>query len=98
MDAATATMLCNGVLCPQYMGIGGGLLMSIYNGTTKKVMTIDARETAPKLQQSRSCLKKTQKICFWYELNKFEYIYVYIYYIRIVYILNDFFLTLLTTV
>ncbi|XP_027844972.1 scoloptoxin SSD14-like isoform X3 [Aphis gossypii] len=47
VDAAIATMLCDGVLCPEYMGIGGGFMMSIYNATTKKVMTIDARETAP---------------------------------------------------
>jgi len=47
VDAAVATMLCDGVLCPEYLGIGGGFIMSIYNATTKKVMTIDARETAP---------------------------------------------------
>lgn len=47
VDAAVATMLCDGVLCPEYMGIGGGFIMSIYNATTKKVMTIDAREIAP---------------------------------------------------
>jgi len=47
VDAAVATMLCEGALCPEYMGIGGGFIMSIYNASTKKVMTIDARETAP---------------------------------------------------
>jgi len=47
VDAAIATMLCDGALCPEYMGIGGGFIMSIYNATTKKVMSIDARETAP---------------------------------------------------
>jgi len=47
IDAAIATMLCDGALCPEYMGIGGGFLMSIYNVTTKKVMSIDAREIAP---------------------------------------------------
>ncbi|XP_022182547.1 gamma-glutamyltranspeptidase 1-like isoform X2 [Myzus persicae] len=47
VDAAIATMLCDGVLCPEYLGIGGGFLMSIYNATTKKVITINARETAP---------------------------------------------------
>lgn len=47
VDAAIATMLCDGALCPEYMGLGGGFLMSIYNATTKKVMSIDARETAP---------------------------------------------------
>lgn len=47
VDGAIALMLCDGVTCPQYMGVGGGFLMSIYNGTTKKVMAINARETAP---------------------------------------------------
>jgi len=47
VDAAIATMICDGALCPQLKGFGGGFLMSIYNATTKKVMAIDARETAP---------------------------------------------------
>jgi len=47
VDAAIATMICDGALCPQFKGLGGGFLMSIYNATTKKVMSIDARETAP---------------------------------------------------
>lgn len=47
VDAAIATLLCDGVYCPEFMGIGGGFLMSIYNATTKKVMTVNARETAP---------------------------------------------------
>lgn len=47
VDAAIALMLCDGVTCPQYMGVGGGFIMSIYNGTTKKVMAVNARETAP---------------------------------------------------
>jgi len=40
-------MLCDGVLCPEYMGLGGGFLMSIYNATTKQVMSVNAREAAP---------------------------------------------------
>lgn len=47
VDAAIATILCDGVLCPHQMGVGGGFIMSIYNATTKKVMAINARETAP---------------------------------------------------
>jgi len=47
IDAAIATLLCDGAVCPQQMGIGGGFIMSIYNATTKKVMTINAREKAP---------------------------------------------------
>jgi len=29
------------------MGVGGGFIMSFYNATTKKIMSINARETAP---------------------------------------------------
>lgn len=47
VDAAIATLICDGALCPQFTGLGGGFLMSIYNATTKKVMSINARETAP---------------------------------------------------
>lgn len=47
VDAMIATMLCDGALCPEYMGLGGGFLMSVYNATTKKVTSINARETAP---------------------------------------------------
>ncbi|VVC34642.1 Hypothetical protein CINCED_3A025773 [Cinara cedri] len=47
VDAAIAVMVCDGAVCPEYMGIGGGFLLSVYNATTKKVVSIDARETAP---------------------------------------------------
>lgn len=47
MDAAIATMLCDGAQCPQCMGVGGGFIMSVYNATTKKITAINARETAP---------------------------------------------------
>lgn len=60
VDAAIATKLCDGVLCPDYMGIGGGFLMSIYNATTKKVTTINARESAPAASNS-TMFKKNPK-------------------------------------
>lgn len=47
MDAAIATMLCDGAQCPQCMGVGGGFMMSVYNATTKRVTAINAREVAP---------------------------------------------------
>lgn len=47
IDASIATILCDGVLCPHQMGVGGGFIMSFYNATTKKIMSINARETAP---------------------------------------------------
>lgn len=47
VDAAIATMLCDGVLCPEFMGMGGGFFMTVYNATTKRVKSINAREKAP---------------------------------------------------
>lgn len=47
-DGAIATMLCEGVTCPQSTGIGGGFLMTIYTKATGKAETLDAREVAPK--------------------------------------------------
>ncbi|XP_060862119.1 scoloptoxin SSD14-like isoform X2 [Metopolophium dirhodum] len=64
VDAAIATMLCDGVYCPEYMGIGGGFLMSIYNATTKKVMTINARESAPAAATSEMFVKDPKKSMF----------------------------------
>lgn len=46
-DAAIATLLCEGVTCPQSMGVGGGFLLTIYKKDTGKVETLIARETAP---------------------------------------------------
>lgn len=61
MDAAIATMLCDGALCPEYMGIGGGFLMSFYDAKTKKVMSINARETAPAAATSDMFLKDPKR-------------------------------------
>jgi gamma-glutamyltranspeptidase/glutathione hydrolase/leukotriene-C4 hydrolase len=46
VDAAIAVLLCNGVVTPQSMGLGGGFLMTVYlaNGTA---LSLTARETAP---------------------------------------------------
>lgn len=40
-------MLCNGLLSAQSMGIGGGLLMNIYDRASKSGYQIDAHEVAP---------------------------------------------------
>lgn len=47
VDAAIATLFCDGTVNPHSMGLGGGFFMTIYNKTTGEAKVIDARETAP---------------------------------------------------
>ena len=47
VDAAIATLVCNGVYSSQSMGIGGGFLMTIFSKKDNKIETLNARETAP---------------------------------------------------
>lgn len=46
-DSVIATLFCEGVTCPQSMGLGGGFLMVIYNRDQRKAEFLNARETAP---------------------------------------------------
>ncbi|CAG9773821.1 unnamed protein product [Ceutorhynchus assimilis] len=46
-DAAIATLLCNGVVTMQSMGLGGGFLMTLYKRDEKKAYFLNAREKAP---------------------------------------------------
>ncbi|KAG4074250.1 hypothetical protein HA402_008659 [Bradysia odoriphaga] len=48
VDAAIATLFCEGVTCPQSMGLGGGFVATIYTKSDGKVESLTARETAPK--------------------------------------------------
>lgn len=46
-DAAIAAQAMLGLVEPQSSGLGGGAFLVRYDGTTGKVTTLDARETAP---------------------------------------------------
>lgn len=47
VDAAIASLFCEGIAMPQSMGLGGGFLMTIYKRSTGEVSYLDSREVAP---------------------------------------------------
>lgn len=61
IDAAIASMFCNGIVTMQSMGLGGGFLMTIYIREEKKAYFLNARETAP-LNAKSEMYKNDDKI------------------------------------
>ncbi|XP_045516489.1 glutathione hydrolase 1 proenzyme-like isoform X1 [Pieris brassicae] len=47
VDAAIATLFCEGLGCSQCMGLGGGFLATVYDASTGRVRVLNARERAP---------------------------------------------------
>ncbi|KAM7347466.1 uncharacterized protein ACRADG_007032 [Cochliomyia hominivorax] len=47
IDSAIATLLCNGLVTMQSMGLGGGVFMTYYNRKEKKSISVMGRERAP---------------------------------------------------
>lgn len=62
IDAAIATLFCNGLVTMQSMGVGGGFVANIYKTDERKAYSVDARETAPK--NAKEELFKTEKDTF----------------------------------
>lgn len=59
IDAAIATLLCNGITTFQSMGIGGGFIMNYYNHSEKKAYTMNAKEVAP-IAATQNMFKTTE--------------------------------------
>lgn len=51
-DVAVATVICEGITCPQSSGLGGGFLATMYIKKSGQVISLNAREVAPKLANS----------------------------------------------
>lgn len=47
VDAALAALICNGLVNMQSLGLGGGLMMTIYQRSTRRALILNARDRAP---------------------------------------------------
>ncbi|XP_052797422.1 glutathione hydrolase 1 proenzyme-like isoform X2 [Mya arenaria] len=61
VDAAIATLICNGVRTPQSMGIGGGSFMLVYDSGRHRALALDGLPVAPE-SMSAILFNKTQHI------------------------------------
>uniref|UniRef100_A0A914DRB7 Gamma-glutamyltranspeptidase 1 n=1 Tax=Acrobeloides nanus TaxID=290746 RepID=A0A914DRB7_9BILA len=61
VEAMIAGLLCIGVVNPQSSGLGGGFLMTLYNSTTQRCISVDAREVAPSASNSTMFVGRVQE-------------------------------------
>ena len=74
VDAAVATVLCQGIYNPMASGVGGGMFMVIRapNGTSE---VIDAREVAPAAANETMFLGMCSARCTAGNMSRFALIY-----------------------
>ena len=60
-DAAISIQIALGLVEPQSSGLGGGLFITFFDNNSKKVMTYEGRETAPKNINQNLFLDENQK-------------------------------------
>ena len=65
MDAAVAAQLVLGLTEPQSSGLGGGAFMLYYDAKTKKLYSMDGRETAPKAADEELFINQGTPMEFW---------------------------------
>uniref|UniRef100_A0A8C4WUF9 Uncharacterized protein n=1 Tax=Eptatretus burgeri TaxID=7764 RepID=A0A8C4WUF9_EPTBU len=58
VDAAIASLLCVSLMNPQSMGLGGGVIFTIFNASTGVGEVIMARETAPRQVLKDLCMRR----------------------------------------
>lgn len=61
VDAAIATLICNGMVNSQSMGLGGGFMMTLYLFESRTAITLNARESAPLKSQPDMYSKDNEK-------------------------------------
>ena len=65
VDAAIAVQLVLGLVEPQSSGLGGGAFMLLHDGTRKKLIAYDGRETAPAAAKPDRFLENGEPLAFY---------------------------------